>query len=624
MQDADVVDRPAGTGDISLSLRPDLLLLIGVVASLGNATILSGGEEIRLLLIVAALLFIWVKYRGQQQTGSVVSVGIRVFGLLVLFVYTQFDPAHASGNRSIPQPPINWFFVVSSIAAVAGACFWIVSEWFSKDHRVTSPRLFSRFDWIVIAVLSGWLALMAGTAFLFGDELQIGIWRVLKTAVLLPAYTTVVGSLERIGTADDGGARQWRALRINYGVVLCTLGLAFPLMGYKYAAASYHMSAGVSRLAETEFEEAIESLEKAMLRGMAQSDSAHLALGEAFLGTGNRRKAYEHFAIARKLELGSHQIERRIGAAAQRRGYWEDAIGLYRKARRLSGVPDYLSAELCLTNLKLGQRSDALEEARELQAAAMLLQGSSPQEAVELGLLLLDVGNYAASVRLFGTVPQDGPSGAAALYGLGAAARRTGEMQEGLGMLDRALSMDPTLADAWYEKGQAYIEIDNHEEARQAFEKTLEIRPDDLLALGSLSAIHESEHRMQISDELMQRMKTSINVGDWRGRFGPNFGGNGFCYAYLRLHAGRIRLNISASGTPASGVWPIMTVRIDGQNVGSVSVVKSGTFPFDLDVDTTGVHRLSVSFGNDSRRGEIGDRNLYVGSAQVSYLEVAF
>jgi len=465
---------------------------------------------------------------------------------------------------------------------------------------------------------------MAGTAFLFGDELQIGIWRVLKTAVLLLAYATLVGSLERLGNAGDGGAKQWRALRINYGVVLCTLGLAFPLMGFKYATAYYHMSAGVARLAETEFEEAIVSLEKALVRGAAQSDSAHLALGEAFMGAGNRRKAYEHFAIARKLELGSHQIERRIGAAAQRRGHWEDAIGLYRKARRLSGEPDYLAAELCLTNLKLGQRSEALEEVRELQAAAMLLQSSSPQEAVELGLILLDVGNYAASVHQFGTIPQDGPSGAAALYGLGAAARRTGEQQEALELLNRALSMDPALADAWYERGQALLEIDKHEEARQSFEKTLVIRPDDLLALGSLSAIHESEQRMQISDELMQRMKASINVGDWRGRFGPNFGGNGFCYTYLHLHAGKIRLNISASGSPASSVWPIMIVGLDGQKVGSVSVVESGTYPFDIDVGTTSVHRLSVTFSNDSRRGETGDRNLYVGSAQVSYLDVAF
>ena len=66
-----------------------------------------------------------------------------------------------------------------------------------------------------------------------------------------------------------------------------------------------------------------------------------------------------------------------------------------------------------------------------------------------------------------------------------------------------------------------------------------------------------------------------------------------------------------------------MTVRLDGQEVGSVSVVKSGTYPFDMDIGTTAVHRLSVSFGNDSRRGDTGDRNLYVGSAQVSYLDVA-
>jgi len=43
---------------------------------------------------------------------------------------------------------------------------------------------------------------------------------------------------------------------------------------------------------------------------------------------------------------------------------------------------------------------------------------------------------------------------------------------------DKALEMDPNLADAWHNKGLAYRESGNYEEALKCFDKALEINPE--------------------------------------------------------------------------------------------------------------------------------------------------
>lgn len=81
---------------------------------------------------------------------------------------------------------------------------------------------------------------------------------------------------------------------------------------------------------------------------------------------------------------------------------------------------------------------------------------------------------------------------------------------------------------------------------------------------------------------------------------------------------GTYLFNISASGTPAFGGWPQMSLRIDGQVRDSILVPTNALGFYTLSADlTSGVHQLSISFDNDTWNPPTEDRNLFL--AQIRW-----
>ena len=80
--------------------------------------------------------------------------------------------------------------------------------------------------------------------------------------------------------------------------------------------------------------------------------------------------------------------------------------------------------------------------------------------------------------------------------------------------------------------------------------------------------------------------------------------------------AGTYLFNISASGTPAFGGWPQMSLHIDGQVCDS-TIVPTNTLAFyTLSADlTAGLHQVAVSFDNDAWNPN-EDRNLFLAQIQ--------
>jgi lysophospholipase L1-like esterase len=76
--------------------------------------------------------------------------------------------------------------------------------------------------------------------------------------------------------------------------------------------------------------------------------------------------------------------------------------------------------------------------------------------------------------------------------------------------------------------------------------------------------------------------------------------------------AGQKTVTVRAHGSPASGVWPQMTVSVGGTQIGSVAVSSASdldhTFPVAV---TPGTHEIRVRFDNDAV-SNTEDRNLYV------------
>lgn len=77
--------------------------------------------------------------------------------------------------------------------------------------------------------------------------------------------------------------------------------------------------------------------------------------------------------------------------------------------------------------------------------------------------------------------------------------------------------------------------------------------------------------------------------------------------------AGTYLFNVAASGTPAFGVWPQMSLKIDGRAVDNASVPTNQLAWYTLSADLTpGTHQLAISFDNDAWNPPNEDRNLFL------------
>ena len=76
--------------------------------------------------------------------------------------------------------------------------------------------------------------------------------------------------------------------------------------------------------------------------------------------------------------------------------------------------------------------------------------------------------------------------------------------------------------------------------------------------------------------------------------------------------AGTYLFNVSASGTPALGGWPQMSLKIDGRAQDTVTVPTNQLAFYSLSADlTAGTHQLAISFDNDAYAPP-EDRNLFL------------
>lgn len=76
--------------------------------------------------------------------------------------------------------------------------------------------------------------------------------------------------------------------------------------------------------------------------------------------------------------------------------------------------------------------------------------------------------------------------------------------------------------------------------------------------------------------------------------------------------AGTYQFGIFARGSPVKDVYPIVSVYLDGQRVGTLYVARKESAYYSLPIRATaGAHQIAIAFTNDARAGS-EDRNLYV------------
>ena len=82
--------------------------------------------------------------------------------------------------------------------------------------------------------------------------------------------------------------------------------------------------------------------------------------------------------------------------------------------------------------------------------------------------------------------------------------------------------------------------------------------------------------------------------------------------------AGEYELRIYARGQVALDEWPVLVVKLDGQEIGQLTLDSPSHVPFDLPVKlTAGAHKLDMRFINDAYQVGVYDRNCYLDKVEI-------
>ncbi len=187
-----------------------------------------------------------------------------------------------------------------------------------------------------------------------------------------------------------------------------------------------------------------------------------------------------------------------------------------------------------------------------------------------------------------------------------------------------------------------------------------EVTPDDLKAYQSLLSFIKKNRLWQYRKEVTQQVsfyrqkeepekfeqekvarlkrikdlkekkgsaRDEISRKDWQGKTpnGKQSYKNGNMYwtgtvdAAVKMPQGKAKINITAKGSQADGVFPYMIVELDGAELGEAFVDSPEWKEYSFKADTEGgLKILSITFVNDGvNREKKEDRNLYIGKAKI-------
>ena len=177
------------------------------------------------------------------------------------------------------------------------------------------------------------------------------------------------------------------------------------------------------------------------------------------------------------------------GNALFERDQLEDAAGRYRAALALvPGRPSIL-ANLGVTLCRLGRWPEAV---------ATLTQATKADPGhrdawVALGLSQEALSNWAAAAHALQQGVKLGASTAQLQLSLALCLLRLERPDEAMEALDRALAIDPTLAEAWSQRGSVLRELGQYAEAARCFEQALAHGGEETLHRFYLASVRAGE-----------------------------------------------------------------------------------------------------------------------------------
>jgi tetratricopeptide (TPR) repeat protein len=177
-------------------------------------------------------------------------------------------------------------------------------------------------------------------------------------------------------------------------------------------------------------------------------------LVEVLLATG-RLDAAEQEA-RRILKVDEHDIPAMVNLATvyHRKGRFELARMVLENARQVAPGDPAVWNRLGMVELQLGGRAQAMEHFRK----AAELGERYPEAQVNYGAMLVEAEAFPDAVNRLEAAVRQAPASAAAHLNLGNAYRGAKEFEKAERAYRRALELDPTFVDAWFDLGLLHLD----------------------------------------------------------------------------------------------------------------------------------------------------------------------
>jgi Flp pilus assembly protein TadD len=174
----------------------------------------------------------------------------------------------------------------------------------------------------------------------------------------------------------------------------------------------------------------------------------------------------------------------RLGFALQREEDNDAAVSLLLRAHRRYRGDFYINLEL--GRLRLIQRPPQLDQAIQLNAAALAVRSESPALHLLLGLALARKGNLDEAIAAFGEACRLKPDYALAHYNLGSVLDTKGRLNDAIAAFEEAIRLDPGWAEPCNSLGISLSRKGLLGPAIAAYRKAIQLQPSHPLAHTNL------------------------------------------------------------------------------------------------------------------------------------------
>ena len=192
--------------------------------------------------------------------------------------------------------------------------------------------------------------------------------------------------------------------------------------------------------------------------------------GAAYLRMNNLDKALGMFDRALEMEPGMADAHNARGVIFTRRRQYEQAMKEYRRALDLNPMDAGFRLNIALTYHLQGQQEEASREYRQVQEA---------DEDLAKRVAALFGGSLVAQAEAGAPPDRLERISAETAYNAGASYLDLGSLDRAIEALDRALELDPGLADAHNARGVIYTRRREYDKALESFGKALSLSPEN-------------------------------------------------------------------------------------------------------------------------------------------------